>query len=342
MFACSRLAAAMLVCIPGCHPRGAGPDPGPPDPRRVEAPPSEIPAPELPWVLRFVALPDSDFALEALGEDPWLLWATIELDMHVDDPYRVGSIRVEDRVDVPSEQLAQWGPQLEAPPSTVWLLGPEGACAAVLAKHTARLELHEAGMTEVTVSFELTGCEGSIWAPFAIVSGTPPPELSWSPAQTLTADDPGLVAVREAYVAKARDMGVRNPRVEVRSVPATTPRVLEVLYGAASECTGFLHNALGVFSDDGFDPWSCGLLGTNCFGYELLGTVGTPQQAHLAVFINHHYSLVIRSLADEDRYRPAPGDGFVTIPSIDGPTEDERKRSFPGLYPCDPDDDDTP
>jgi hypothetical protein len=343
MVACSRLAAATLVFIAACHPRGAGTHPGAPDPSSVEAPwsedpPSEAPVPELPWVLRFVALPDSEFMLDAIDEKPWLLWESIELDMELDDPYRVGSIRVEESIHVPIEELAHRGPQLEAPPSTVWLLGPEGACAADVASDTARLELHESGMTEVTVSFALTGCEGTTWAPFAIVSGRPPPDLSWSPAQTLTADEPVLFALRETYVAKLRDMGVSSPRVELRSAPATRPQVLEVLYGAGSDCTGFLHNALGVYSEDGFEPWSCGVLGTNCGLYELLGTVGTPQQAHLAVFVDHNYSLVIRSLADDDHYGPAPGDDFVTIPSIDGPMEGKREHSFPGIYPCEDDD----
>jgi hypothetical protein len=321
----------------GCH---GQPTPSPPT---TAAPTVQPTVPEREptgaWTLKFVTLPDSPFLTDAYGDAPQLLWAVVAVDGD-DSPYRIGSVEVEDRVDVPFADLVGSVPGVDAPPSTAWLVGPDGTCEADVDRNTTRLEVFEDFETEVAFSFDLTGCTGTAWAPVAIVAGTPAPGLRWYPAAVLPPEHPHA-ALQQRYRDLAAAAGHEPTYMEVvgpAALPVTTPMVVEVRYGHVDEedgCTLSLQNALGVATDGAFEPWSCPLRDNDdCSMYQLLGSVGTPRQTHFAVLIDHFFQPTIRTVRDEGRYTPSRADDFAFLPYISPPSEDEHLSSFAGLYPC--------
>lgn len=294
-----------------------------------------------PWTLMFVALPDSPFSVDVGDAAPWLLWDTIELKPQPGDRYRIGSIRVDERVDVQFADLVAAEPSVEPPPSTVWLVGPDGVCEADVQATTARLDLYEGGETEAAVLFALSGCAGMAWAPLAIVTGTPTPELRWFPAKALPLDRAPAGALGREYRKRAVDQGGTSPHVEIVGPAAPrpgAPTIVEVRYGSIdpqAHCTQWLRNALGLVDGNRFDPWSCKLQdGDDCSMYQLLGSVGTPQQPHFAVLVDHTFSPAIHLTRGQVLYLPATDDDFASLPYIAAPTEDWRERSFTDLDPC--------
>jgi hypothetical protein len=274
--------------------------------------------------LKYVALRDAPFSIEAIGATPWLLWATIERDANLaDDPYRLGDIDLSERVDLPVAELASAAPSVEVPPPSVWLVGMDKVCEARVERDTARIELHE-GAYDVSVSFALSGCDGTAWAPLAIVGELPASELRWSPVRPLQSAQ---------LEAKYREMLVRRgattPRVEVL---VAHPPVAEVRYGEIEPdegCTAWLDTELGVLRDGELQPWSCSPY-RNCSMYELLGTLGTKTEARLAVLIEFTYSPVVFSLADET---------FTALPYVEPDAEaGERLVSFTDLDSCESED----
>lgn len=282
------------------------------------------------WALKYVALPNAPFSIEGNGDKPWLLWATIDRDPNVvDDLYRLGDIDLHEPVDVPVARLAAAAPSVEVPPASVWLLGPDGACKARVEQGTARLDLHEGGPDyQVSVSFALSGCAGTAWAPVAIAGDVPAPGLRWFPVRRLES-----TRLRTKY----RDLLVRErgttPRVELL-IAGTA--VVEVRYGAVDpdgRCTAWLWTELGVLRDDDLEPWTCSSSrgAADCSNYELLGTLGTATEARLAVLIDIHYAPMIFSLADET-FAPI-------LPYIEADAEaGERSVSFTDLDPCESED----
>lgn len=224
------------------------------------------------------------FAYVRTGRDPfpdpfpraglWLLWHLIDVRHKETEAFVLPDdtpVHPDMRASIAA--LAAADPDFEPPPSHVWLIGPRTVCRATV-DSLAWIDLHTEGTLAAAVTFALTGCDGSDWAPLAAFGeDVHVGALSWRAARSiadLVPESPPLAApidpVIAHWLAKIEalrgELGSGRPRLELATV-ATQPLVVDAAYGLIApadvpcDAESIEHTELGLYSDGAFEPLVC-------------------------------------------------------------------------------------
>ncbi|MEM7156002.1 MAG: hypothetical protein AAF799_24330 [Myxococcota bacterium] len=139
---------------------------------------------------------------------------------------------------VPAEEVEALG--LQAPASSVWLVGPDGSCRAEVGEPL--VGVYDGPEDTVAVGYRLEGCSGRRWAQVGIISDGIPVDFRWVPAELSSEqilaygsewDDPLPTLVDPPAWSHAMTPGF--DQVRVHEIPDVSPRVLQLHRAWTSE-----------------------------------------------------------------------------------------------------------